>query len=198
MLGLTRSLNLAQVGTDLVIIEKEGAVEALGPFADKQGIALVYTRGFLTEYALELSELAEKSGCNVAILTDFDASGLLIVTKLHDGNNIPRIGINPKMVNELGLDIESVQEEYTPQKGHYDTLAEWIRNNDYKLISKNWLKYLRNNRIEIDSVLALVENEDFWDYIIEKLKENFPNRNYNRAIDIPKQSVIPNLFTRIY
>ena len=100
----------------MIIIEKEGAVEALRPFADKYGIALVYTRGFLTEYALELSELAEKSGCNVAILTDFDASGLLIATKLHDGNNIHRIGITPKMVDELGLDIESVQEEYTLKK----------------------------------------------------------------------------------
>jgi Protein of unknown function C-terminus (DUF2399) len=81
--GIDEISDLAQVGTDLIIIEKEGAVEALAPFADKYGIALVYTRGFLTEYAIELSELAEKSGCNVAILTDFDASGLLIVTKLY-------------------------------------------------------------------------------------------------------------------
>ena len=66
--------NLMEMGTDLVIIEKEGAVEVLGPFADKYGIALLYTRGFLTEYALELSE---KSGSNIVILTDFDASGLL-------------------------------------------------------------------------------------------------------------------------
>ena len=154
--GFDEISDLARVGTDLIIIEKEGAVEALAPFADKYGIALVYSRGFLTEYAIELSELAEKSGCNVAILTDFDASGLLIATKL-PGNNIHRIGITPKMVNELGLDIESVQEEYSPQNGHYDTLAEWVKKNNYNLISRYWLNYLAKNRIDIDSVLALVE-----------------------------------------
>ena len=42
------------MGTDLVIIEKEGTVEVLGPFADKYGIALLYTRGFLTEVSRNL------------------------------------------------------------------------------------------------------------------------------------------------
>jgi len=39
------------MGTDLLIIEKEGVVQVLTPFADKKGIALLNTRGFLTEYA---------------------------------------------------------------------------------------------------------------------------------------------------
>ena len=39
-------------------------------FADEKGIAILNTRGFLTEYARELSELAEEKRCNIAILTD--------------------------------------------------------------------------------------------------------------------------------
>ena len=97
--------NLREMGTDLVIIEKEGAVEVLGPFADKYGIALLYTRGLLTEYALELSE---KSGSNIVILTDFDASGLLLASKLP--GNIRRIGVDFQTLEDLEIDIESVQE----------------------------------------------------------------------------------------
>ena len=54
--GFDEISKLTEIGTDLIIIEKEGAVEALGPFADKYGIALLYTRGFATEYALEVSQ----------------------------------------------------------------------------------------------------------------------------------------------
>ena len=58
--------SLKQSGTDLVIIEKEGVAEVLSPFAAKYGIAILNTRGFLTDYAKALSELSE----HVAILTD--------------------------------------------------------------------------------------------------------------------------------
>lgn len=71
---------LAKIGTDMVIIEKEGIVKALEPFGEQYGISLVFTRGFATEYALEL---AKRTKANIAILTDFNASGLLIVTKIH-------------------------------------------------------------------------------------------------------------------
>jgi hypothetical protein len=35
----------------MLIIEKEGIVEQLAPYADEDGIALLNTQGFLTEYA---------------------------------------------------------------------------------------------------------------------------------------------------
>ena len=63
---------LMHMGTDLLIIEKEGVAQVLTPFADKKGIALLNTRGFLTEYASKLSELSANHSCNVAILSDFD------------------------------------------------------------------------------------------------------------------------------
>ncbi len=57
--GIDELRDLKQRGTDLVIIEKEGVCEVLSPFAEKYGIALLNTRGFLTDYAKELSELSE-------------------------------------------------------------------------------------------------------------------------------------------
>ena len=89
---------MAKKGTDLLIIEKEGVADVLAPFADEKGIAILNTRGFLTEYAEELSELAEEKECNIAILTDFDSSGLLISTVLP---NAHRIGIDFKTLEKL-------------------------------------------------------------------------------------------------
>ena len=108
------------------------------------------------------------------------------------------------MLDYFGLDFDDLSETYTPQEGHYDTVAKYLRNNNYNLISNDLFKRLKKERIEIDSVLSKVSNEDFWNYIIEFLEEKFPNRNYNRSIDIPKsimpkkiEEFITNLNTRI-
>ncbi len=42
-------------------------------------------------------------------------------------------------------------------------------------------------RIEIDAILAQVGDERFWEYIIFKLKQLYPKRNYNRAISLPER-----------
>jgi hypothetical protein len=182
--GIDAISELAQYAADIVIIEKQGAVEALTSFADKQRIALLYTRGFSTEYALELTEKTES---NIIVLTDLDADGLLIASKLPDNRPIYRVGVNQQMLDYFGLDFDDVSETYTPQKGHYDTVAEYLENNNYNLISKDMFRRLKKQRVEIDSVLSKVgSNEDFWDYIIQFLEEKFPNRNYNRSIDVPK------------
>ena len=113
--GLEEMNSLAQYGTDMLIIEKEGVVKQLTPFADEKGIALLNTRGFLTEYASILSEQASQNGCNIAILTDFDASGLLIA------NNIPsvyRIGIDFDTLDYFNLSPSQVEEEYKPKQNH--------------------------------------------------------------------------------
>jgi len=174
---------LAKYATDLIVIEKEGAVEALAPFADKKGIALVYTRGFGTEYALELSEQTKS---NITVLTDLDASGLLIAAKLSSNKIIHRIGIDQRMLDYFGLDFDDLSETYAPQEGHYDTVAKYLIKNNYNLISNGLFKRLKTERVEIDSVLSKVSNQDFWNYIIEFLEEKFPNRNYNRSLEIPE------------
>ena len=71
--GIEELPNLMKKGTDLLIIEKEGVAEVLAPYAANYGIAILNTRGFLTDYAEKLTELSE----HVAILSDFDDSGLL-------------------------------------------------------------------------------------------------------------------------
>ena len=40
-------------------------------------------------------------------------------------------------------------------------------------------------RIELDSVIKVVKANLFGEFILDKLKECFPERNYNRAIELP-------------
>ena len=53
--GLKEIDELSLYGVDMLIIEKEGIAEQLSLFADQKGIALLNTRGFLTDYAEVLS-----------------------------------------------------------------------------------------------------------------------------------------------
>ena len=161
----------------MLIIEKEGVVEQLAPYADMDGIALLNTRGFLTEYASILSEESEKQGCNVAILTDFDASGLLIAKTVP---SVYRIGIDFETRKSLEIDPRIVEETYNPKQNHIKPLEDWANTR------KQWTMYT-----EIDSVLAALNNNAiFWQFIRFKLQERFPTGNYNRAIDVPEY-VIP-------
>ena len=81
----------------------------------ERGIAILNSRGFLTEYATELSELAEQKGCNIAILTDLDSSGLLISSNLP---NAHRIGIDFKTLERIGLNQEMFKKRQKKGKGN--------------------------------------------------------------------------------
>ena len=194
--GFDEISNLMKMGTDLIIIEKQGAVEVFAPFADRNGIALLNTRGFLTEYAIELSKLAEQHKCNIAILTDLDSSGLIISTKIP---NAYRLGVDIDTLFELELNEADVEEEVELKKGKSDNHLKNLKEYDYiipspyrdivslsdKDIWEELIDYLdTGKRIEIDSILAKVGNEIFWNYILKQLNEKFPNRNYNRAITV--------------
>jgi hypothetical protein len=189
--GLEEICELVQYGTDMLIIEKEGVVKQLAPFADEKGIALLNTRGFLTEYASILSEESSKNGCNIAILTDFDASGLLIASNLSE---VYRLGVDFEMLDYFNLDASAVEEEYRPKPNHLKPLQDSAAGDDpFSLmlsddgVLSEEVEYVSHKRIEIDSVMATVnDNAKFWGYILSKLEERFPIRNYNRAIDIPK------------
>src|SRR5215469_13506187 len=192
--GLDELPQLKHMGTDLLIIEKEGVAEVLAPFADKKGIALLNTRGFLTEYATILSELAKKNGCNVAILTDFDASGLLLAKKVR---NIYRVGIDFSTLYYFGLTPTEVQEAYKPDNNHMKPLKD-IAFNSEEEDEENYaltdcLKFVKSKRIEIDSVLAKVGNPRFWDFIIYNLNKKFPRRDYNRSVKVPEYVILPEL-----
>jgi hypothetical protein len=180
------------MGTDLLVIEKEGVAEVLSPFAEKMGIALLNTRGFLTEYAAMLSSLSKQQGCNVAILTDFDVSGLLLAKKVPD---IYRIGIDIDTLEYLRLDSGEVEEEYTPDNNHIKPLEEIaVLECDDDL--DEYLNFVTHKRIEIDSVLAKVGSKRFWDFLVGRLNEKFSTRNYNRAITIPKH-ILPTVLEEL-
>ena len=72
---------LAEKGTDIVFVKKEGIPEVLTDFADRYGIAMVNTRGHLTEYGKDLMKVAKASGAHVVIMADYDASGVKIASE---------------------------------------------------------------------------------------------------------------------
>jgi hypothetical protein len=180
--GLKELDELSMYGIALLIIEKEGVAEQLSIFADQKGIAILNTRGFLTEYAEILSRKSEKEGCNLAILTDFDASGLVLAAKVPDAY---RIGIDFETLQDLVLDITDVEEEYKPGS-HLGPLEEY----DGKMhgtYPPEWIDYIAIKRVEINSVTEeLNDNQRFWDWIVEKLRCKFTDWDYTRAVDIPE------------
>jgi hypothetical protein len=179
--GLKEIEQLSMYGIALLIIEKEGVAEQLSVFADEKGIALLNTRGFLTEYAEILSKKSEKDGCNVAILTDFDASGLVLAAK---APNAYRIGIDFGTLEDLRLDIKGVEEEYRPGN-HLEPLQQGGKL--AALYPQEWIDYIRTKRIEINSVTEeLNDNEKFWNWIVNEFRTRFANWDYTRAVDIPE------------
>jgi hypothetical protein len=175
-IGIDDLSQLKNNGTDILIIEKEGIAEQLKDLAAPYGIALIHGRGFLTEYASELSRLAHNTGGNIVILTDFDDSGITIALQMP---SVPRIGIDFKTLRDLGLSdkLEELEEIYTPEN-HITHLR-----NEHPEIEG--LQYLEKKRVEINAVTRYIGADRFWKWIISKLEGLFPNRNYNRAVYIP-------------
>ena len=179
--GLEEIKDLVQYGTDMLIIEKEGVVEQLKSFADEDGIALLNTRGFLTEYADILQEKAGIEGCNIAILTDLDISGLMIAAKVP---NAFRVGIDFDTLEYLGLDIKKVEEKYIPPSRQASAFDEGSIYN--RIYSQEIINYVQDKRVEINSVLVeLDDNGEFWEWIIDQLREQFPYRDCTRSTEIP-------------
>jgi hypothetical protein len=170
---------LAENGTDIIFIEKEAVSQVLFEYADKYGIALVDTQGFFTDYGRDLIEAAEASGANVAVLSDYDASGIKLA---HDAGDIPRLGVDQEMLDYFGLDRENPNLS-VPFRAKNDIITPII-----DLVSDDTLQFLRLKKIEIDAILAAVGSERFWEYLIKKLGEYYPTRDYTRVID-PKPEV---------
>jgi hypothetical protein len=51
------------------------------------------------------------------------------------------------------------------------------------------INFLRTSRMEINAVIAQVGDLRFWKFIMDKLQEVYPTRNYNRAIKLPNQDL---------
>jgi 5S rRNA maturation endonuclease (ribonuclease M5) len=201
--GLDNIRRLSQNGTDILLIEKEGIAEQFRGLAAPYGIAIIHGRGFMTEYASELSDLCRENGANVFILTDFDISGRLIALKIPDAKHI---GIDFDTLKDLGIfdDQQELHELYNPEYGHVRHIEE-----NYPYISD--LDYIRGeksvrtrngkngktittvtysaNRIEIHAVKNKVGKERFWKWIVEKIENAAPTRDYNRAVEMPDPSI---------
>jgi hypothetical protein len=121
--GFERIIRLAELGTDIICIEKKNIVDRLVRFTNNFGIALVQSQGFMSEYGGMLVKIAKQHGANIAILTDFDDSGVLLGYQL---NGIVRFGIDPETVNEINnillergkgnISISLLEEEYKHSK----------------------------------------------------------------------------------
>jgi hypothetical protein len=89
---------LADLGTDIICVEKEGIVDKLVPFTTYFGIALLQSQGFIAEFGEMLAHAAAKNGAHVAILTDFDSSGIDLAFTIKD---VTRLGISLKSIDEI-------------------------------------------------------------------------------------------------
>ncbi len=204
---------LASKGTDIIFIEKEGVPEMLTEYADKYGIAMVNTRGHITEYGKDLMHAAKQSGAHVVILTDYDNTGVKIASEYPV--NMPWIGINDEALNDFGLSVDTKHLAYSsdttankeyikylvkygqhPDKGANDNVGK--KDTRFKNVDVN---FLDSQRVEIDSVLAQLEEmppsdtgkvgaERFFEWITGKLVELFPTRDYNRAISMPGNEML--------
>jgi hypothetical protein len=186
--------DLAEKGTDIVCIEKQGVPEVLTEWADKYGIALLNSRGHLTEYGKDLLDAARRSGALVVIMVDYDLPGVKIASETPI--NMPWVGVNFATLKYFHLTKEevSIPAESNQYEKYVTTLVEDSR---HPTNSKNDnagefdgrfkdvdLRFLKHKRIEIDAILAKVGGERFFEFIMDKLKELSPSRNYNRAITI--------------
>jgi DNA topoisomerase VI subunit B len=164
-----RIRDLATMGCDVILIEKEGVCTVLEPYASRRGVALLNSRGFATEYAQQLLELSNILRSNLFLLTDYDASGLLIAQKLP---RVPRLGVDPQMISKLGLKRQDLEETYKAPKRHLDPLPPNLKTE------------VEEKRIEIDAVLAAIGPEKLWNYLEEKMLEIAPQRDLTRSVDL--------------
>lgn len=188
---------LAEKGTDIVCIEKQGVPEVLTEWADNYGIALLNSRGHLTEYGKDLMEAARESGAHVVIMVDYDLPGIKIASETP--TDMPWIGVNDETLEYFHLNEEEVSiPSESKQYERYITIL--VKNGVHQLKAKNDnagkpdtrfkdidLEFLKDRRIEIDAILAKVGGERFFEFIIHKLKQVSDTRDYNRAIDISTQ-----------
>lgn len=189
-----RITELAEKGADIVCIEKKGVPEVLTVYADKYGIALLNSRGHLTEYGKDLMNAARSSGALVVIMVDYDLPGIKIASETPV--DMPWIGINDKTLkyfhlsrDNLAIPSESNQyEKYITilvKEGRHNSKAK--NNNAGKFDTRFKdidLEFLKHRRIEIDAILANVGGEKFFEYIMYSLNNISSTRNYNRAINL--------------
>ena len=164
---------LAQKGTDIIFIEKEGIIDELKSHADKYGIAMVNSRGYLTEYAHDLIEAAKESGANIIIITDYDLSGINLASKCSE--DIPWVTMDDSTLEYFGLQKDNTIVVNVTNKKLIERVQEIIEE-DARFADLD-IDFLMTSRIEINAVIAQVGDLRFWKFIMDKLQ---------RAVSIKK------------
>lgn len=176
---------LAQKGTDIVFIEKEGIIDELKEHADKFGIAMVNSRGYLVEYAHDLMSAAKSSGANIIIITDYDLSGVNLASKC--GKHVHWITMDDATLQYFGL----VKDKRIVVRATNTKLIDHIKEimqTDERFADLD-IEFLKTSRIEINAVIAAVGDKRFWKFIMDRLQELYPTRDCNRAIRPPSKDL---------
>lgn len=176
---------LAQKGTDIVFIEKEGIIDELKEHAVKFGIAMVNSRGYLVEYAHDLTNAAKSLGANIIIITDYDLSGVNLASKC--GKHVHWITMDDATLQYFGLVKDKRIVVRATNTKLIDHIKEIMRTD--KRFAELDIEFLKTSRIEINAVIAAVGDKRFWKFIMDKLQELYPIRNYNRAIKLPSKDL---------
>ncbi|MDQ3967279.1 MAG: hypothetical protein M3275_02655 [Thermoproteota archaeon] len=197
--------SLAATEVVIIFIEKEDIVQSLGQYASENGVALVNSRGHLSEYARDLSEVAESTGAHIAILVDYDIPGLHIASKLPGAL---WLGVDEPMLEHFVIthyDTNYVI-PYDPERAIGDATIKrdiqsdprfaypradvrWLKR-DMDPVSKGWTP---GNKVEIDAVLGKAGPQKLWNYLKEQLQKAFPEYDYTRVIDAYKYAPAPSL-----
>jgi len=174
---------LAAKGTDLIFIEKEGIIDELKEHADRYGVTMVNSRGYLTEYAHDLIKTANRSGANITVITDYDLSGINLASKCD--KNVYFITMDDSTLEYFGLVKDERLVVEATNKG-LTNRVEKVIHTDSRFAHID-IEFLKHSRIEINGVIARVGDERFWNFIMDKVNARFPTRNYNRAIQTPSK-----------
>ena len=170
---------LAETRTShLINIEKEGVTDVLLDLAKPHRIALVATAGQPVRYAKDLAKACKDNRIRVCPIYDDDLIGRESADAFKKlGLNVPRLGVDMNTVKWLqqngypDLKLTDVLEDYSPQNRQI-----W-----------KYDEYLKNQKIEIDMIIAKVGAEALWKWILYKLTETFPEQiNYIDIVDEPR------------
>lgn len=165
------------------------------------------------EVARDYTGCYPKHEAHLGVLTDCDSSGVVIGLKIKDATRIG-IGLNSitEMIDinrKLGLDLSSELSienlvETTSTNSHWNGLKGILsqeglsdfekifytnylsqRVDDVNDIGIPFIEWLKTNRIELNTILAIAKPEPFWNWLKHKLLKLWPDGNYNRVISKP-------------
>ncbi len=209
----------------IAFIQAEGFVTeygiALGRLSIGGDECLDYTDGYLPEHKGHLGVLTDCDASGITI-------GLQIKNATRIGIGLDTIDEINNLNPGLGLRIEDLMESALTKKGKPN--SHWIGLNNLLLedgrkkneINCSWSKeersfyipylwekydgvpfieWLKDYRIELNTVLTVIKAQKFWNWLKFKLEELWPDRYYNRAWfgrDDPLTPVMQDFIRRLH